>query len=267
MDPTLLQQLVKPLGSAVAIYYTSFIFYGVLTAQASAYMNNFPDDTKLQKIAVLETFNTAVTIAIVYNFTIWSASDPWLLTKISCFSVCALLAVRCVFAIASAVYSARPGTNTFLGFHDTRVSYAVYFGWLASGAVSDASTAAALCYLLCSTRSDIRSTKQLIRRNLILVLNSGVLTSAIAVGGLAAFFWSNTVLNNGVLSIASKLHANSFFGMLNARNLFRSHRSTIHVLPESGFKDLLIPAIKHRAGVVESHLNDTHGNDPSQSDV
>ncbi|TCD65361.1 hypothetical protein EIP91_002759 [Steccherinum ochraceum] len=66
-------------------------------------------------------------------------------------------------------------------------------------------------------------------------LNSGALTAAVAVAGLATFFLSDSLANTGVLVIASKLYANSFFGMLNARRLVQRN-SVVHFINDSEFR-------------------------------
>jgi len=70
-------------------------------------------------------------------------------------------------------------------------------------------------------------------------INSGAFTAAVAIAGLLTFFLKgNNLINNGILITASKLYANSFMGMLNARKLIRHNR--IRFIEDSYFGDLTV---------------------------
>jgi len=209
-------------------------------------------------LLILETLHTALMIISLYLYTISSAVNPLLVLKISwntgviCIVevaivlivqgyyirrvwilsagrkrlaltviLCSLVATRCGFESATAVYIWLPATNTWTSFHDTRASFLCYSGWLAFAAIGDVGIAAVLCFFLWERRTAIRTTNSIIRRTMAFTLNSGALTALVALAGLVTFFVSDTLTNTGILVIASKLYANSFLGMLNARQLTR----------------------------------------------
>jgi len=118
-----------------------------------------------------------------------------------------LLAARCGFEFATAIYSWLPSTSSWTSFHDTREPFLSYSGWLAFAAVGDVAIAAVLCFFLWNRRSDIRtylqsrclrgpamfllacrnSRNSVIRRTVAFTINNGALTAAVAVAGLIIF--------------------------------------------------------------------------------
>ncbi|KAH8101205.1 hypothetical protein BXZ70DRAFT_1007594 [Cristinia sonorae] len=222
-------------------------------------------------VMILETIHTSLTIISLYIYTVSAAADPlsilgiswntgavcvveifivlivqgyfirrvWLLSDgrrtglVLVIILSALVIARCGFELATAIYIWSPSTNTWISFRKTRASYLSYSGWLAFATVGDVGIAAVLSYYLWKKRSAVRSTNNIIRRTMAFTLNSGAITAAVALGGLIAFFMSNSLANTGILVIASKLYANSFFGMLNARHFAR--RDTVRIVQDSEF--------------------------------
>jgi len=150
-----------------------------------------------------------------------------------------------VFEITDGVFNELPSTNTFVSFRDTRSSSTMYTCWLVSATVADVSiqrfsasscggdgVAYQLRTISSTSRWHLQSTAGLSLFKSIpgfsdrLQVNlEGQHHSAVALAVLLTFLVdAGSIVIDGLVVFSSKLYANSFLGILNARQLTRTEQ-------------------------------------------
>ncbi|KAI0070600.1 hypothetical protein K474DRAFT_1713200 [Panus rudis PR-1116 ss-1] len=135
----------------------------------------------------------------------------------------------------------------YAGSHASKVSVSLSNS---IGAASDGAIAASLVYFLRKNRSNInKRTESVLQRIIMYTINTGVLTMLVCVALVLTFFLSKgTLAFTGVLTVLGRLYANSVFGTLNMRRIWRRKINTDitsnsnHLVPPSNEIEFTSPS-------------------------
>ncbi|KDQ56637.1 hypothetical protein JAAARDRAFT_36115 [Jaapia argillacea MUCL 33604] len=234
----------------------SFWLFGIQTLQTYIYFDRYPDDSLRLKAMVLflcavDTLHSICIAHMLYYFTIterfetasmrtkaWSFNSLVALTAITAFTVQCFVAWRVWMftrskwqrtgAVLLASLSLVPLSfgitcTTIMVFIQNPKLYdhcsLIIAAWIASTAVMDLLMAGLLSYSLYHSRIGVKETDTVVKKIIVLVVNTAILTSGLAFADLAAF-WTlgNYNLIHRALNInLSKVYVNTTLAMLNAR--------------------------------------------------
>ncbi|CAL1703620.1 unnamed protein product [Somion occarium] len=269
---------VNFMGGYIMSLCIAFTLYGMTTAQAYIFMLNSKKDSTFLKTVVatvwfLETIHTVFMLRQIYYLTIVGFGDIAIITTVDWSIGVFLVAEDCIIAIVQGFYIRRiwilcgkrvlPTIGLVLlllacvGFHmtaaaftfvaDTWVDFQTLFGATlcvevsnALSAALDGIIAAVMIFILNKSMTGFKRTDSILRWLMAYSVNTGLLTMIVSVS--IAIVYSRdreSLIASGLTTISGKLYANSFLGLLNARDLMRSkgqQSTTTPVLDTSSFE-------------------------------
>lgn len=251
----------KTLG-ALEIGTTICVFlFGIVTVQTYLYFRSFPrDDWKLKALVgwlwLLELGHTITVTEEIYVKTINEYGQPATIASFSSFYASVILSAfidftaQAFFAYRIKKFSGKWIAAGICGFAafvrlvmivmggvlgsvaTDVVQFQAKWGWLvtsmlALGAAIDVTVAVSLCFYLRQHRnSPFTSTIQLIDKLMIWAIQTGLLTSIVAV---VVVICDNTMKDNfvalGLFTLLAKLYSNSVLAVLNGRTIVRSRNT------------------------------------------
>jgi len=233
---------------------------GVLTLQCYIYFSNFKADRFFLRALValvwfLDTLHLALVASMQYEYVITHYADPvflgtatWqfdvsvVLTSIVAFFIQSYFMWRTwvltknfiltgtilVLAMLSLGFGLACGAETFI-LKDYARFVVFRWGvgaWLGASAACDLVVAGALCWTLWHSKTGFKPTDSLLDRLIVWTLNTGLLTSIVAVIDLVCFGTMNNLIHFGFNVTLAKLYANMFVATLNQRLRARSRQGT-----------------------------------------
>jgi len=258
------------LGALFLGNLTAAILYGVTCVQTFMYFQNYSRDTLSLRITVFflwicDTVHIAIVTHSVYFYAVTNFSNPLALgdATVSVMSHLIItsisdITIRYVFGrrlwqlsggnvplaisigVTSLVVFCSSMAFTSLGIRYKayskfyKISYLLYLA-LGSGVVVDTIMALALCIVLAKSRTGFRRTDSLINVLMMYTINTGLLTSIVALLGLIMYaVMPQTYACLAIIFNLSKLYFNALLATLNARSGLRDQMNRpITVLPVS----------------------------------
>ncbi|TFK46701.1 hypothetical protein OE88DRAFT_1739312 [Heliocybe sulcata] len=254
-------------GTFLVSLFIAAILYGVFTAQAFIYYQNYPNDRSMLKIlvavvCVIETAHTVFCIDFIYNYLItnfgneqhleyiyWSVGVTVILGVLAsgvahAFYIrrvwimgrknMALTALLVLLALLRFAFGMTTSTLLYTipiwtEFHSERLPLTTLAGGLSSGAAVDIIVAIALIVFLRRGRTGFEKSDGRIKMLTVYAINTGAITSLVSVLILITYASIHTQLVfMGLVEIQSKLYANSLLGSLNARShVLKQGRNTL----------------------------------------
>ncbi|KAK7693114.1 hypothetical protein QCA50_002680 [Cerrena zonata] len=274
------------MGGFIIELCIALILYGVTTAQAYVYLLNCKEDSwrlKLMVAAVwiLETLHTVFMLRIIYYDAIISFGDFESIAKIDWSIGLVLFAENCIVALVQGYYIRRiwilSGHMVLLiiglvvllaariGFHTTSAVYTfisptwvTFQGGFAANlcvevanglsASVDGIIAASMIFFLQRSRTPFKRTDGVLRWLMAYSVNTGLIMMIFSIS--IAITYSRvqgSLVFAGLVTIVSKLYANSFLGTLNARDIIRGKHlvQTTTALDSRGFE---LPKYQNNTG-------------------
>ncbi|CAL1703731.1 unnamed protein product [Somion occarium] len=264
------------MGGLIMELCIALILYGVTTAQAYVYMLNCKKDpwwlkSMVAAVWILETVHTAFMLRQIYYYTIIGFGDFVAISKIDWSIGLVLFAENCIVAIVQGFYIRRIwilsghivlltiGLATLLaariGFHTTSAVYTLLSPtWVsfqekfapnlcvevANGlsASVDGIIAASMIFFLRRSQTGFKRTDGVLRWLMAYSVNTGAIMMIVSIS--IAITYSKvqgSLVFAGLVTIVSKLYANSFLGTLNARDIVRNkHQASSTTFDSTGFE-------------------------------
>ncbi|KZS92346.1 hypothetical protein SISNIDRAFT_496008 [Sistotremastrum niveocremeum HHB9708] len=207
-----------------AVWVLDFIHFVVICRMQYHYViTNFGN---LEALGVAHwTFDVAVLLTSVIAFIIqmyfvWRA---WIFTKAPVLAAFIfLLSLLCLGTGLAC------SAETFLLVDFAKfIKYRWLVGlWLGSSAACDVLVAGSLCYTLWNSRTGFRTTDGILTRLIVWTLNTGLLTSAIAIVDTVCFTTMDNLIHFAFNVTLGKLYANMFVATLNQRTRSRAYDNT-----------------------------------------
>ncbi|KAI0749992.1 hypothetical protein C8Q80DRAFT_1165165 [Daedaleopsis nitida] len=124
----------------------------------------------------------------------------------------------------------------------------VISAWLGGAAFVDVIIAISMTILLTRAKTGIRKSDNMVNRLIVLVVETGTITAAVAIADLVCFTaYSDTLLHECPAVVLAKLYANTFLASLNNRALMKiSHINS--VTGESGVSSVPMHGLRSRGG-------------------
>ncbi|KAF5350108.1 hypothetical protein D9756_009064 [Leucocoprinus leucothites] len=267
------------LGPPIIGVTLNWFLYGILVMQYFMYLNNNTKDKKWLRATVhfLMALDTAQTLMAmddifywyVYNFGNYSAllefniatiDGPFLdalimitVQLVYCWRVWVLGRWRVVPIIASFLAFVSCACGMFIGINDIIVDpitatrfKPVELTWLFASAVTDVMIACSMAYLLLKYRQEksSRSTMSLVKRILLLTLETNAVTAALAIALITAFLVTSieppkTNVYMPIGYIIGKMYSNCFMVLLNQRIYYeKPTKTSVTMNSLSGASDL-----------------------------
>lgn len=233
---------------------------GVLTLQCYIYYSNFKEDRAFLKGLVgvvwfLDTLHLAIVAAMQYAYVITNFDDftflaaaTWqfdvsvILTSTVAFLIQSYFMWRTwvltknyplaltifILALLSLGFGIACGAETFI-LKDFKRFVVFSWGvstWLGASAACDLVVAGSLCWTLWHSKTGFKPTDTLLDRLIVWTLNTGMLTSVVAVIDLICFATMNNLVHFAFNVTLAKLYANMFVATLNQRLRARSRSNT-----------------------------------------
>ncbi|KAI0081384.1 hypothetical protein K474DRAFT_1656498 [Panus rudis PR-1116 ss-1] len=257
--------VAKLLGGLVVEICIALALYGVTTAQSYVYMLNSKKDSAVLKamvaaVWILETAHSAFLLREIYYYTIIGFGDYNLISRIDWYVGVILITEILVVAIVEGYYIHRiwgfsernwalsGGLSlvlfTRVGFHMASVVYSYIeptwaelqraFGsnlciQVSNGLAASIDGLLAIClvYYLIRGQNDIAASGGILRWAMAYTVNSGAVMMAVSIAIAITYSTIHgSLVFAGLMTIVSKLYANSFLGTLNAREFMGDKSST-----------------------------------------
>ncbi|KIJ44847.1 hypothetical protein M422DRAFT_251833 [Sphaerobolus stellatus SS14] len=250
------------LGSMEIGLVISSVLFGILICQSYAYYQRYSHDPLLLRIfvatlVIIDGIHTAFIAHAVYHYTVINYAKPtalsfneWSLTiqvpvttLVGCLAQC-FFAGR-IYIVGRNIYATIGVISTSLSafafsivvaqklFATKLTSRLHELIWamitsLALDAACDLMIVVTLCYYLNRRRSGFKSTETLINKLIMWTINTGLLTSVVAVVDLICVVsMQDNLVYAGVFFIVSKLYANSVLASLNLRGILKSKHNHV----------------------------------------
>lgn len=241
----------------IGIIFATFL-EGVMTLQCYIYFSNFKSDRLFLRAIVavvwfLDTLHIAFVVAMQYNYVITNYDNPNILAQATWQFDLSVILTTCVAFIIQSYFMWRTwvltksyaltgtifilillslgfglacGAETFiLRDFDNFVVFRWGVGsWLGASAACDLVVAGSLCWTLWHSKTGFKPTDSLLDRLIVWTLNTGLLTSIVAVIDLICFGTMNNLIHFAFNVCLAKLYANMFVATLNQR--LRNRRPT-----------------------------------------
>lgn len=255
------------LGPPIVGIVLNWFFYGILVMQYFMYLNNENKDKKWLRIAVhfiflLDTIQSIMAMDDVFFWYVYNFNDILSLFKFNiatidgplldalimftvqlvyCWRVWVLGRWRIVPICAAFLSLVACGCGMFIGINDIIVDLAtakrlrpVEETWLLASAVTDVTIACSMGYLLMKYRKEktSKSTMALVRRLLLLTLETNAVTAAMAIALVTVFFIPSIREPNANIYEAlgytiGKLYSNCFMVLLNQRIYYHTSETIV----------------------------------------
>jgi len=163
---------------------------------------------------------TSLVAFIIQSYFMWRT---WVLTKSYL-----LTGTIFILALLSLAFGLACGAETFI-LKDYMKFVVFRWGvgaWLGASAACDLVVAGALCWTLWHSKTGFKPTDSLLDRLIVWTLNTGLLTSVVAVIDLICFGTMNNLIHFAFNVTLAKLYANMFVATLNQRLRARSRQGT-----------------------------------------